>query len=216
MRITYVGYGDFHRYAGMKQLYHFAQEVCCQGHEAQILIAGSAATVASMKEPPQAEIVEMAFTGPLLFRRVRQRVLAFRPDILHVWTPRQVPALAGWQLHRSTEAALVVDHEDDEDYHVWSQRQTTMARWQNGARRFAAPLALLRDSLWPWVMPVRSNGAVSRMAKRPVTYRQVTRAARAHTAISPNLTAWAESQWPGVPVRTPACDVDPGTTERHR
>ncbi len=200
VRITYVGYGDFHHYAGMKQLYHFAQEVRRQGHAAQILIAGSTETVISMEEPPEAEIVEMAFTGPLLARRVRQQVLAFEPEILHIWTPRHVPALAGWQLHRSTGVPLVMDHEDDEDYHVCSLRQATMARWQHGARRFAAPVALLRDALWPWVMPVRSDGAVSRMAKEPVTYRQVTRAASAHTAISPNLTAWAKSQWPGVPV----------------
>ena len=114
MRITYVGFGDFHRHAGMKQLYHFAQQVCEQGHQAQILIAGNADTTDSLEDAPKAEVIEIALNGPWLARHVRKRVIDFKPDIIHVWTPRHVPALVGWQLQRWTKTPLVLDHEDDE------------------------------------------------------------------------------------------------------
>jgi len=200
MRITYIGFGDFHVYAGMKQLYHFAQQVCRQGHQAQILIAGSAETVQAMEEPPLAEIVEMAFVGPSLARPVRQRVLDFEPDILHVWTPRHVPALAGWQLQRCTGAKLILDHEDDEDYHLRSWRRLTANRWKTGVGRLASPLFRLRSGTWHWVRPLHADGRVVRMAKEPLTYHLVAQTAVAHTVISPNLVLWAQRQWLGVPV----------------
>lgn len=200
MRITYIGFGDFHRYAGMKQLYHFAQEVCRQGHQAQILIAGKADTVQSMEESPLAEIVELQFVGPFLTRSVRQRVKDFKPDILHVWTPRQVPALAGLQLQHVTDAKLILDHEDDEDYHARYQQQAWRRNWQQGLRRWLLPLNLARNELHSWAKPLQANGGAFRGAYDGLTYPRIMKRAQAHTAISPNLVAWAKERSPDTPV----------------
>ncbi len=200
MRITYVGFGDFHRYAGMKQLYHFAQEMCRQGHTAQILIAGKADTVQSMDEAPLAEIIEMRFNGPFLARSVRQKVMDFKPDILHVWTPRQVPALAGLQLQRCTGAKIILDHEDDEDYHARYQKQAWVSNWQKGVRRYLSPLVILKNELLSWVKPLRVDGSAFRGVYDHLTYPSIMKRAQAHTAISPNLVAWVQKQHPNAPV----------------
>lgn len=200
MRITYVGFGDFHRYAGMKQLFHFAQEVARNNHQTQILIAGSSKSVRSMDEPPLGKIVEMSFSGPRLTIDVRKRVECFAPDILHVWTPRFVPALAGWQLHRLTGASVIVDHEDDEEYHVSYMRRASTQNWQKGWRRLAIPAIVARNTFRPWFRPLSKNGEATRTAKEAFTYQLLTRAAIAHSAISPNLVAWAKGQWPDKPV----------------
>jgi glycosyltransferase involved in cell wall biosynthesis len=200
MRITYVGYGDFHYFAGMKQLYHFAQEVCRQGHQAQILIAGSAETARVMHEPPSADIVEMRFSGPLLSKAVRGRVKAFQPDIIHVWTPRFLPALAGWQLHQLTNALVILDHEDDEDYHLHYMRRSWTQNWQTSWRRLAKPAIKARNAIRPWFQPLTESGNPTRPAREAFTYQRLTKATSAHTAISPNLVAWAKGQWPERPV----------------
>jgi glycosyltransferase involved in cell wall biosynthesis len=200
VRVTYVGFGDFYRYAGMKQLYHFAQGLCRQGHQAQILVAGSASSVASMGEPPLAEVVEMAFSGPVLAGHVRQRVLDFRPDVLHVWTPRQVPALAGWQLQRSTGARLILDHEDDEGYLARIYARSQGRRLSRGLRRLARPLARLRGHALPWLAPLRPDGSARRMAQDRLASALLRPQVRAHTAISPALVAYVGQTWPGKPV----------------
>lgn len=219
MKITYIGFGDFHRFAGMKQLYHFAQEVCRQGHLAQILFPGCAQTVHAMDEPPLAAIVEMAFDGPRVAASVRRQVQNFSPDILHVWTPRFVPALAGWQLHRLTRAQVILDHEDDEDYHVRYMRHSWTQNWQTGPRRLATPAIVLRNSVTHWLHPIGADGKVTRPAQEMITRHLVTRIAAAHTAISPNLVAWARAQWPGKPVYLlyPGADLQrfsPGSGDR--
>lgn len=200
MRITYVGFGDFHRYAGMKQLYHFAQEVARNNHQTQILVAGRADSVRSMDEPALAEIVQMAFSGPGLTAEVRERVKRFAPDILHAWTPRFVPALVGWQLHRLTGALVILDHEDDEQYHLRYTRRAWTQNWQEGWRRLAIPAIMARNAVRPWLRPLAQNGDPTRPARESFTYRLLTNATTAHTAISPNLVTWAKSQWPEKPV----------------
>lgn len=200
MRITYIGFGDFHRYAGMKQLYHFAQEVCRQGHQAQILIAGSAETVHSMEEPPLAGIIEMRFAGPLLAKAVRRRVKDFHPDIIHVWTPRHVPALAGYQLHLLTGARVLVDHEDDEEYHLDYMHRSWIANWRKGIRRLAIPIIYARNVMVSWISPLDKDSNARRGAKEAITYQVLMGAALAHTTISPNLTASIKREAPTKPV----------------
>lgn len=200
MRITYVGFGDFHRYAGMKQLYHFAQELCRQGHQAQILIAGKARTVASMEEPPAAEIMELAFTGPRLSGTVSSRVMQFRPDILHVWTPRHVPALAGWQLLRQTGATVILDHEDDETY-LRRLYLTSQGASYGGLLGLAArPVARIKGRILPWLSPLNPDGSVRRMAQDTAAAALLRPGVRAHTAISPALVTQVRSTWPTAPV----------------
>ncbi len=200
MRITYVGYGDFHRHAGMKQMYHFAQEVCRQGHQAQLLIAGKAQSVTSMAEPPLSQVIELQFNGPRLAGSVRQRVLGFQPDILHLWTPRHVPALAGWQLKHLTGARLVLDHEDDEAYHARYVRRAWTQNWRRGIGCILRPLVVAYNMWRTWVSPLRTDGSAFLGAQEAITWRLVTRAAEAHTAISPRLAIWAQRQWPAKPV----------------
>lgn len=200
MKITFIGYGDFHRYAGMKQLYHFAQEVNQHDHHTQILIAGKADSVQSMDEPSLSKIVELAYVGPRLTSNIRQRVLDFAPDILHIWTPRFVPALTGWQLHRLTGTLVILDHEDDEQYHLRYMRRAWTQNWQKGWRRLAIPAIMARNAVRPWLQPLAQNGDPTRPARESFTYSLLTRAAVAHTAISPNLVTWAQSQWPEKPV----------------
>jgi len=210
MRITYIGFGDFHRYAGMKQLYHFAQEVCRQGHQAQILIAGKADTVQSMEESPLAEIVELQFVGPFLTRSVRQRVKDFKPDILHVWTPRQVPALAGLQLQHVTGAKLILDHEDDEQHlqhcYIDALGKSTGKSKNHPLRR----IARIRGRLISWLSPLRSDGSVRRMAQSKLTTTWLGRSVLAHTVISPNLGDCVRKDWPGrhVHLLYPGVDRD--------
>ena len=200
MRITYIGFADFHRYAGMKQLYHFAQEVCRQGHQAQILIAGNADTISALEEPPLTDIIEMRFAGPLLTKAVRRRVVGFQPDIIHVWTPRHVPALAGWQLHRLTGARIIVDHEDDEDYHLGYMRSNWIVNWRKGSRRLVIPAIYLRNTMLAWIVPINKTGNARCGAKETMTYRLLMGAAVAHTAISPNLAASIKRESPAKPV----------------
>lgn len=200
MKVTYVGFGDFHRFAGMKQLYHFGQETCRHGHQAQILIAGSVSTVRSMSEPPLTEIIELKFTGPLLDTSVRQRITSFSPDIVHVWTPRHVPALAGWQVHRLTGARIILDHEDDEDYHLRYMRRSWTQNWSDGWRRLAWPAVVARNSASPWIRPLNADGSARRPAMDGITASRIASAASAHTAISPNLVRWVERRWSGKPV----------------
>jgi glycosyltransferase involved in cell wall biosynthesis len=200
MRITFVGFGDFHRYAGMKQLYHFAQQVCEQGHQAQILIAGNADTADSLEESPKAEIIEMAFNGPWLARHVRQRVIDFKPDIIHVWTPRHVPALAGWQLQRWTKAPLVLDHEDDEEYLLEVYVRSQGQRLPDSVGLILHPLARLRGDVLPWLAPLRRDGSVRRMAQDRLATTLLRSRVSAHTVISPALQAHIRCTWPGKPV----------------
>ncbi len=200
MRITYIGFGDFHRYAGMKQLYHFAQEVCCQGHQAQILIAGRAKTVESMEEPPAAEIIELAFTGPRLSGSVSSRVRQFRPDILHVWTARHVPALAGWQLLRQTGATVILDHEDDEMYLKRSYLTSQGASYGGLLGLAARPVARIKGRILPWLSPLKANGSVRRMAQDTAAAALLRPGVRAHTAISPALVTQVRNTWPTAPV----------------
>jgi glycosyltransferase involved in cell wall biosynthesis len=200
MRITYVGFGDFHRYAGMKQLYHFAQEVCRQGHQAQILIAGKAKTVASMEERPAAEIVELAFTGPRLSGSVTSRVRQFHPDILHVWTPRHVPALAGWQLHSQTGATVILDHEDDETYLRWLYLTSQGAGFGGLLGLAARPVARTKGRILPWLCPLKPDGSVRRMAQDTPAAALLRPCVRVHTAISPALVTQVSSTWSAAPV----------------
>lgn len=200
MRITYIGFGDFHRYAGMKQLYHFAQEVCRQGHQTQILIAGKADTVQAMEEPPLSEIIELRFVGPFLAPHVRRKVKDFKPDILHVWTPRHVPALAGLQIQYCTGAKLILDHEDDEEYHARYQKRAWVANWQTGLRRLLIPLVLFKNITQSWLKPLRMDGGAFSGAYDRLTFPFIMRSAHAHTAISPNLVAWVQARRPQAPV----------------
>jgi glycosyltransferase involved in cell wall biosynthesis len=184
----------------MKQLYHFAQEVCRHGHQAQILIAGSADTVRCLDEPPLAEIVEMRFAGPQLAKAVRRRTQEFQPDIIHVWTPRHIPALAGWQLHLLTGARIIVDHEDDEEYHLRYMRNGWTMNWCKGVRRLAIPVIYGRNVAMCWLAPLDGAGIAHCGAKEALSYQLLMRAAVAHTAISPNLAASIKRESPTKPV----------------
>lgn len=196
MKITFVGYGDFDRHAGMKQMYHFAQQVCHLGHMAQLLIAGSATTAEVMDEPPLAEIIELAFTGPLLHRSVRRRVTAFKPDIIHVWTPRHVPALAGCQLQKATGARLVLDHEDDERFLERMYTDTPGRHWQGPVGALVRPLSKVKRQTMPWLSPLRRDGSVQRMSQESIGVSLLRSRASAHTAISPALCRHVEATWP--------------------
>lgn len=195
MHITYVGFGDFFRYAGMKQLYHFAQEISKLGHKTQILVPGDCDTVASMDEPPMSEILPIHFRGPFLARSVIRRVQAFNPDILHVWTPRHVPALTGWQLSRVTKAPVVLDHEDDERYLRRSYHESQGQRLQGNTRRIARPVAQLKGQLLPWFSPLKSDGNARRMAEDSLSSARIRPYVRAHSAISPALVRYVQQNW---------------------
>ena len=200
MRITYVGYGDFYRYAGMKQLYHFAQGVCRQGHSAQILIAGSVETVHGMHGPSLAEIVELRFSGPLLSRAVGRRVKKFQPDIIHVWTPRHIPALASWHLHKQTGATVILDHEDDERYLAKIYLKSQSNRYHGLIELGVRPMRQVKRCVLPWLSPLSSDGSARRMAQDNLSSSLLRPLVAAHTAISPALVAHVQRGWPGAPV----------------
>ncbi|MDD5556445.1 MAG: glycosyltransferase family 4 protein [bacterium] len=114
MKIVYVTYDDFNG-AGVIHAYQFACEMAGMGHDVLFLMLGDPETIGLMERRPPFEVDPILFEGPLLATGLRRKVAAFRPDIIHAWTPRSIPARAALELKLRTGARLIVHYEDDED-----------------------------------------------------------------------------------------------------
>jgi glycosyltransferase involved in cell wall biosynthesis len=124
------------------------------------------------------------------------KVKKFAPSIIHVWTPRNIPARVGWELKRRLGAKLIVDYEDDEDYLFW---QGVTSFW----KRFPIP-----SFLRPYLKPLQYLRMLHKSFVDPFSWRMghplfsllINRAADAFTAISEPLKLCLERTYPRKPV----------------
>ena len=196
--VLLIGYGDFH-YAGTKHVYHFANALAALGHGVMVLIPGDPGTASLMAEPPRFELVPVQFSGPFLAGPMLRAVTRFAPDLIHAWTPRNIPARVAWELRQRTGARLVVDYEDDEDF-VFRDHASAMGKnLPQLLRRLLWPMLLVRLALKPLLWPMNWKGGHPYGPKHPLTYQLVNRAADAFTAICIPLQEWLEREWPGKP-----------------
>jgi len=115
MNIVMVSYMDLTG-PGVMHLYHFANELERQGHKVFVLLDGDPHTTELMEQPPLCHLAQIRFTAHGLDPALVRKIKAFRPDIVHIWTPRNVPARVGLAVKYHTDAKLVIHYEDDEDY----------------------------------------------------------------------------------------------------
>jgi len=211
-----IGYGDF-EYAGMKHVYHFANGLAALGLRVMVLVPGDPGTAALMADPPRFELVPVGFVGPFLAAATRRAATRFAPDIIHAWTPRNIPARVAWELKRRTGARLVVDYEDDEDMHYEAHVRAMGKRLSSALRRLLWPLLKARLMLKPLLWPMNWKGGEPYGPKHPLTYRLVNRAADAFTAICTPLKQRLEREWPGKPTYLlyPGADLQRFSPQAH-
>ena len=197
-KVLFIGYGDF-QYAGMKHVYHFANGLAALGLQVMVLVPGDPGTAALMADPPRFELVPVRFVGPFLAAATRRAATRFAPDVIHAWTPRNIPARVAWELKQRTGAGLVVDYEDDEDF-VFRDHTSAMGKnLPRLLRRLLWPLLFARLAVRPLLWPMNWRKGQPYIPKHPLTYRLVNRAADAFTAICMPLKEWLEREWPGKP-----------------
>lgn len=115
LRIVLVCYGDFSN-ASSKQAGAFAQGLVELGHAVFMSMYGDPKSVARERilSQPGLTIRFRREFGPWLSRREVQAVQDFRPDLLHVFSPRHVIVSVARQYHAGTGVPVVVHWEDDE------------------------------------------------------------------------------------------------------
>ena len=198
LKVLFIGYGDF-QYAGVKHVHHFANGLAGLGLQVMVLIPGDSGTAALMAEPPRFELVPVRFVGPFLAGATRRVATRFAPEVIHAWTPRNIPARVGWELKQRTGARLVVDYEDDEDMHYQAHVQAMGKHLSPALRRLLWPLLKARLVLKPLLWPMNWKGGQPYVPKHPLTYQLVNRAADAFTAICTPLKERLEREWPEKP-----------------
>ena len=66
---------------------------------------------------PTFERIALQFDGPWMTREVKRAVARFDPDIIHVWTPRALPARVALEAMIATGAKVIINYEDPEQLH---------------------------------------------------------------------------------------------------
>lgn len=169
---TYQGYDG----AGVLHAHEFANQMIDLGHEVLLLLCGSLETASVLAEEPRYLVREVVFESGALEESVVDLIERFEPEIIHLWTPRHLPARVGLEAWSRSEARLVIHYEDDEEYilsEVSSNRQfgaddLKLYRFLRqsaydavGLERHAASLNLefLRETVtdpysWRWIHPL--------------------------------------------------------------
>lgn len=114
MRIVFVSYMDFSG-PGVIHMFHFANGLVNKGHRVLFLLNGKKKTVSGMSEKPLFDIEEIRFQNGKLPQAFLRRVERFKPDLIHLWTPRNTPAKVGLELKAKHDVPLIIHYEDDED-----------------------------------------------------------------------------------------------------
>lgn len=115
MRIAIVSYMGFDG-AGVKHAHYFANRLVAAGHDVLFLLNGACDTVELMADSPKYALTEVSFRHGLLSPVTRRAVEEFSPEIVHIWTPRHVPARVGIDVAVHHAARLVIHFEDDEEF----------------------------------------------------------------------------------------------------
>jgi glycosyltransferase involved in cell wall biosynthesis len=207
-KILFVGYMPFYE-SGMMQMYAFANELSRLGHGVLVLVppddryAQALQSVELMGQPPLFRLDEVKFKGPFLNGEIRRQARAFRPDIIHAWTPRHIPASVALQIRRDTSARLIVHCQDSEEYlyglHLAAIGRRVPWPW---LRKLARPPLYLRMLLRPLLWPLRWQ------VKHPLTYNLVNKAADCFTAHNPPLQRRIQSWFPDKRVELLYTGVD--------
>lgn len=204
MNIVMVSYMDFTG-PGVMHMFHFANGLVRRGHNVLFLVNGRADSVRTMEEKPLFAIREIAFDGLALHKKVLRDVERFHPHIVHVWTPRNVPARVGLELKYRFQTRLIIHYEDDED-DIFRRNESDYFRFLT----FGLD-TLHHPEKWVWV--------------HPYTYHWVNVYADALTVISAEYARHLHERWqipawllmPGVDLTrfTPSLLPDEALIRRH-
>lgn len=191
-----VSYMDFSG-PGSTHMYHFAGELSSMGHDLFLTVYGDPQSVELMHKAPEFPVRKVEFDDLFMKRSLVRELSEFRPQIVHLWTPRNVPSRVGLELKYRFGTRIVIHYEDDEDYLV---RYYGEGHFET----FEDMLKDLRDpGNWPWKVPVFSTLA--------------NRYADCFTAICPAFIERLKRQWgkeahllyPGVDTDRFSPDAEP-------
>ena len=175
LRVLFVCLGDFNAPPGGRQIYYFARALVDAGHSTMVLVGGDPGPVDELGTSVDSRVGVGTYRFRLgrLTSATRKLAQDFRPDVIHLYEPRHVPATAALELAKTTKAALCVRYADDD---------RAIEQVAGGARRLVwfgkAALKLagyVAPTAWPFAHP-RSQ-------------RRIIRTARGLDAIAPALAA---------------------------
>jgi len=217
MRIAIASYQGYDG-PGVVHAHYFANCLVDLGHEVFFLLNGSATTAARLAHPPAYRIRETAFSDGFLAEDICAEIEDFAPHVVHLWTPRHLPALAGIGAWMASDARLVIHYEDDEEfvlskiasnsmfsdddlglYRFLSRSDCDPARLEHFSQTLNLGYlrhTMLEPRVWNWIHPVLT----------PV----VEKLADGYTSISPPYGRYLTKRW-GKPVRT----LYPGVNFEH-
>lgn len=148
MRILYIGYMDATG-PGVRHMLRFAHEVERLGHDVSAILCGSLNGLDGLVPRPKFPVREARFRGPKPDDATLISIKSFRPDLIHVWTPRHRPARTALAASYETGARIIVHCEDHEE---------SLMNAYGGLRfdDFDFMMDRLFDSSenWTWVHPV--------------------------------------------------------------
>ncbi len=149
MRILIVSYMDLSG-PGTIQAYNYANMLAKLGCQVMFLFPGDINTVKYMDTPPAFEIDQVVITQARLSKSLTNKIRNFYPKIIHVWTPRTIPALVALQTLEVCDSKLIIHHEDHEDYLYQQQGVDVFAD-----KRYFLD-SLVNPERYPWKHPVIS------------------------------------------------------------
>ncbi len=202
MNIAMVSYMDFTG-PGVMHMHHFANLLVSRGHQVLLILNGDKSTADLMHEPPAYDLVEVRFRNSVLHPSLVKKVKEFGPHIIHIWTPRHVPARVGLELKYRTGARLIIHFEDNERF---------LFDFHNGPALFGdldyLASTLQHPEIWSYFHPV-----ISPVAEE---------FADAFTAICPPLVELLQTEWrkksyllyPGVDLKRFNPEVDASDLRR--
>ncbi len=175
MRIAFVTYQGYDG-AGVLHAHSFAQQLVDCGHEVLFLLCGDPATTSLLADKPRYLLRRATFEKGALDASLGDLIEAADPEIIHLWTPRHLPARVGLESWSRTAARLVIHYEDDEEF-ILSEIESNqhfgtddlaLYRAMRGATLDFADLTSRAESLdlpflgqtlldpwsWPWIHPL--------------------------------------------------------------
>ena len=182
MNIIFVPYDDLSG-PGVIHAYHFAWEIASMGNKVFFVMPGKIETLSAMERKPIFDVAKIIFDGPTLAIPLAGRIMDFRPDIIHAWTPRNIPARVALEARVRTGARIIVHHEDDEDFIYDCEFPKSRAfRLRYALKTLSLPgPAEPFPNLWAW--------------RNPLITRLANSAATAFTALAPAIKKKLNGRW---------------------
>ena len=115
MKIAIVSYQGYDG-AGVLHAHYFANTMVDQGHEVLLLLNGDVETASLLAEAPRYRLQEVAFRYGVLAPECLRAIRELAPEIVHLWTPRHLPARVGLEAWGASDARIVIHYEDDEEH----------------------------------------------------------------------------------------------------